>query len=891
MHTPWPHQERGVQSVLQKIAEGHCRILFFSPTGTGKSFVMAMLVKHYLDQGKRVVIYTNRRMLLDQSSRVFGGWEIDHGVRAPGHTDERWKPFQIASLQTEVLRLKSPDKNRGWTLHEADLVLIDEAHVNGGPTVQKIAEHHVQHGAVILGFTATPIDLGHMYDVMIEGCSLKEGRSCGALVPALVYGPDEPDLKRIKQVAGEDISENQQRQVMMTPTIYGRVWDWFNKLNPAHKPTIGFAPGVAESFGFAADFHRRGIGAAHIDGEKVWINGKEFESSPTVRDELQQMHKEGEIKVLWNRFVCLDMETEILTASGWVDCDDMTGGHQVANWDNGTVTFSPPLEIVRRPRGSDERMVVLETPRRSIRVTESHELLYRTTVAGRFLKKAAADLVDKPVCLPVCGMAAAPTVDVPQESNRSSRARRIASNTYMLKTRGVVASEARRLAEEREAARYTLRRKSPHELTESECEFIGFWLGDGNRSRLSSGGVEYRMWQGTDCPSIVRRLDALLDEIGVDAIKKKLKHANCIQWSMPRGTGGGSQKRRGLYHLEPYLVKEGTPLFWSLNKPRFDALIRGLWMADGQHGDNTVPSNRILITASVPTLFDLLQAIAVCRGWRASIRQYRQSQGGLLFYLTMTEQADHSMTKYRLGFEDGWKEEEVWCVRTKSGNIITRRNGSVTVMGNCREGIDMPWIEVGILASVFGSLQSNIQAVGRVLRASPKTGKKHAVLIDHGGNWWRHGSPNADRDWKLEYTSAMISGMREEKLRYKGEKEPYRCPNCTLILAAKECPGCGHKVNYELRARAVVQIDGSLKMMRGEIFKPRKVDQSSSGPERWKKMYFRAKAAGSTFRQAEALYATENFWQWPNRDWPLMPLYANDWFRRVKDVPMESLRR
>src|SRR5688572_31989517 len=40
-------------------------------------------------------------------------------------------------------------------------------------------------------------------------------------------------------------------------------------------------------------------------------------------------------------------------------------------------------------------------------------------------------------------------------------------------------------------------------------------------------------------------------------------------------------------------------------------------------------------------------------------------------------------------------------------------------------------------------------------------GKTHATLQDHGGNWWRHGSLNADRDWRPDETANGMTGDRK----------------------------------------------------------------------------------------------------------------------------------
>lgn len=395
--------------------------------------------------------------------------------------------------------------------------------------------------------------------------------------------------------------------------------------------------------------------------------------------------------------LCLDSETEILTSQGWVGMGKMTYEHNVANWDNGKVFFEPPKFIIERDRLPNERMVILETCHHSMRVTEDHRLLYRTNPTGKFKVKNAGGLVGKSGYLPVSGTAdvfevVMPEVTLPKNSGRT----RLAANKYALrKATGMssddAAKEAWRRIEERDSLRYA----HPSELTREQCELIGFWIGDGSRCRLQSGGVEYTICQSTSCPSICNRVDQLLSACNIDFKKRtgktKLQQDFYI-WAMPRGTGFGPQKRRGVFSIEPYLDKHGSRLLWGLNDEQFTALISGLWMADGSHNDNTSPKNTIGAVGISQPLFDLLQAIACVRGYRASITRQtktRQPHYTPLLRISFTKRESHRMSRgFYPVFETGWKPERVWCVTSTTGNIITRRRGFVTVTGNS-EGFDL----------------------------------------------------------------------------------------------------------------------------------------------------------------------------------------------------------
>jgi superfamily II DNA or RNA helicase len=226
---------------------------------------------------------------------------------------------------------------------------------------------------------------------------------------------------------------------------------------------------------------------------------------------------------------------------------------------------------------------------------------------------------------------------------------------------------------------------------------------------------------------------------------------------------------------------------------------------------------------------------------------------------------------------------------SKSGKCVVLCNRFVL-----REGIDAPWLHHCVLATCVGSLSSYIQAVGRLLRAYP--GIREVTIQDHGGNWWRHGSPNADRQWAIGATANIVAGRRADELRKApSEAKPSRCPACGMIQVWKSavCQDCGHECRPGAkRSRIVVQTDGTLREMMGDIFKPRRTYSASNGPALWKRMYYRSKqpkAKGRTFRAAAALFAMENNWGWPDPKWPWMPYNPEDWFQRVVDVPEDML--
>lgn len=503
---PWPHQTYAFQQTTSAIDGGGNRICVTAPTGAGKTKMMIDMLEWAQERNWPAALYTNRRMLLRQTKEVLESHGINVGLRASGHDRAYLRDVQLCMTQTEGSQVYRAEAR---ALHDAKLVIVDESHVQKGATMEKIMDDHIQSGASVVGYTATPLDLGKLYDELIQVATVSECRGCGALVPANTYAPDEPDLKSIKRYqVGEDLTEADNRKAIMRPGIFGRVYDHWKKLNPDARPSILFAPGVRESLWFAEEFCKKGVRAAHIDGNDTWIDGERHRSDDDVRDHLKELSKSGDLPIICNRFVL-------------------------------------------------------------------------------------------------------------------------------------------------------------------------------------------------------------------------------------------------------------------------------------------------------------------------------------------------------------------------------------------REGIDWPWLEYGILATVFGALTSCLQSCGRLLRSYP--GKDHCTIQDHGGNWWRHGSLNADREWTLGLTNHQAVGERMESLREKKEPEPITCPECGKVRQkGPRCPACGFEA--KLRSRMVVQVDGTLKPITGDIVRPRIVKERPDTVKLWEQMYYRFKRIGRTFNQAYAYFFVENHY-WPPRNLPLMPANSGDWYRKIQDVPRESLRR
>ena len=121
------------------------------------------------------------------------------------------------------------------------------------------------------------------------------------------------------------------------------------------------------------------------------------------------------------------------------------------------------------------------------------------------------------------------------------------------------------------------------------------------------------------------------------------------------------------------------------------------------------------------------------------------------------------------------------------------RNGTTTALTNvyvASYGLDIPELEVAVMARPTKSIVLYFQTIGRVLRPSP--GKLEALILDHAGCVEEHGFVDEPMPWSL------IGNARQDQERERRERrdpQPIECPECKHVFRATHiCPECGFKL-------------------------------------------------------------------------------------------------
>ena len=127
----------------------------------------------------------------------------------------------------------------------------------------------------------------------------------------------------------------------------------------------------------------------------------------------------------------------------------------------------------------------------------------------------------------------------------------------------------------------------------------------------------------------------------------------------------------------------------------------------------------------------------------------------------------------------------------REDTIAAFAEGKILVLSNVNlfdEGFDIPACQGVIIARPTMSFVRHRQMIGRAMR--PKENGSKATILDHAGNYQRHGMPDDPHEWDLDCVAAPV-----------GESKHKSCPECFAVIpvGVRECPYCGFE--FEVRER------------------------------------------------------------------------------------------
>lgn len=262
-----PYQALAIQSLREGLSDGVLRQMLYGPTGAGKTALSVGLVKGAVAKKKRVAFLANRIQLVEQASKTFRDYGIEHGIIQGENTRREYENVLICSIQTIAKR----------GIPEVDFIIIDEAHgVAGSKDYRGIIETFA--GKPVIGLSASPFakGLGKVYEKLggplferlVVASNIRDLIDEGYLVDCDIYAPSEPDMSGVKAVRnrfGEmDYSDMDVGQAVDKPELVGDIVEHWLRL-AKDTPTVVFASNIAHSKHITERFLAAGIAAEHID--------------------------------------------------------------------------------------------------------------------------------------------------------------------------------------------------------------------------------------------------------------------------------------------------------------------------------------------------------------------------------------------------------------------------------------------------------------------------------------------------------------------------------------------------------------------------------------------------------------------------------------------------
>lgn len=676
-----PYQQTAVERIHGEWDAGRQKTLLVLPTGTGKTITFAKVAEDQVRARERVLILAHRGELLDQAAdKMKKATGLNCSVeKAEQSCLGSWERVTVGSIQS----LAQETRLAKFSRDHFQTIIVDEAHHALSDTYQRVLTHFGD--AKVLGVTATPDrgdmrNLGQFFESLAFEYKLPQAIRDGYLCPIKARTiPLKIDLSKVKVQNGDfsagDLGSALDPYLEQIATEMEQFCQ--------DRKTVVFLPLVATSQKFRDILNAHGFKAAEVNGNS------------SDRSEVLEDFAAGKYNVLCNSMLltegwdcpdvdciivlrptkvrslyCLDEDTEILTRDGWKK--DVEVGEDVAAFipETGEIRFTPALAKVRRPLRDDEFFCSLKGQSSDIRVTNKHRMLYDNKRRTGWKIKTAEEVADlKDGCMiPVAGTNSFPGVP----------------------------------------------------LTDDEIKFIGWVMTDGSINKLNNA---ITITQESHQPWL-EEIQKCIEGCGFKYNRFERfedtgykRTSPVVYWTISKGKPRGRDKHlRGWGALENYLSKDLSPELDEMTERQFDILLHTIHLADGHKQQGQGWTQRSYhISKGNKKFIENLQIMAIKRGWRASVAVDEKTNLNPLYTIHLKKQ-----TFIKVGAHDGahasWKKEEhtnenCWCVQTEPGTLVTRRNGKVTMMGNC-------------------------QMVGRGTRISPN--KDHLLLLDFLWHTERH---------------------------------------------------------------------------------------------------------------------------------------------------------
>ena len=265
------------------MASGVRSILIQSSTGSGKTVLLAHMLKSAAEKGFSSWFCCHRVELIDQSIRTFAEMHIDYGVIAASYLPNEKPLIQICSVNTLI--------NRHHKYKKPRLIVWDECHHLGASTWSKLFANYPD--AFHVGLSATPQrsdgkGFNDKFSSMVTGPTVEKLITDGWLSKYKLFAPTNVDMSGVHKRMGDYVQSDLAARYDK-PSITGDAIREYKK-RADEKRMLMFAVSIKHSEHCVEQFKNSGIAAKHVDG-----NTDRNERKKAIED-----FKSGRIKILSN---------------------------------------------------------------------------------------------------------------------------------------------------------------------------------------------------------------------------------------------------------------------------------------------------------------------------------------------------------------------------------------------------------------------------------------------------------------------------------------------------------------------------------------------------------------------------------------------------------------
>lgn len=667
-----PYQTQAKAAVRSAYLKGTCRQLLSMATGTGKTIVFSQLATELKDiLPGQTLIKAHREELIDQSIDKMRSVNpyLKISKEMAEHEADPNADVVVASVAT--LGRKGTKRLDKFNWANFDKIITDEAHHSTASTYMNIYEAigvlQPNSKKLLLGVTATPNRadgeaLAKVYQDIVFTYTLRQAIEDGWLVDVkCVRVNTRTNLDNVKTSMGDfqatslaDAVNNPVRNQLVVKA-------WLD--NADNRQTVAFTVNIQHAQDLADMFRHYGVKA-----EAVWGD------DPLRAVKLQQ-HKNEEITILVNCGVltegyddwrigcivlarptkssglfCLDLETEVLTPDGFKKYNQVFAGDTVAafNQKDESIHWVVAKNKIERDLLPDEYMMSVVSPSKNIRVSNKHDLIYSRRITRKreksaWLKNTAESLLGKDIILPIAGVEYSPGAN----------------------------------------------------LTDDELRFIGLFLSDGNINKTGAISISQSYHQISNRTYIEKVLDSCGFDYTYKAVGGKTQFKETSprgRYAIRRGREKISKKRDplGVSRLDMYLDKSFPKELETVTPYQLSLVLEGFHVGDGkkQLGQSWTRRSYHLCMENNLIMADKLQSLCIRKGFKCNLSTERYNKS-LCYTLHIK---NRNWTDFSQANNDGrprfkkeeFKPETVWCLENSLGSLITRRQGIVTILGNCQ---------------------------------------------------------------------------------------------------------------------------------------------------------------------------------------------------------------